>query len=406
MTAWLILLPGWVGCAQLIPPDSKQEAHDRWSEVRAELKYHLASDRFENGHLDEAYELVRESIGLNPNTQASYVLLTRILIERGEIALAAVTLSESLTYGSDTAETDYINGVIAERYRRFDDALKWYQQATTRDALNPHYVVAVAEMLVTLDRAPEALQLVKERWVDFEQSAALRALAGGIYMMLEEYEPAVDAYRQAHRIAPDDVTLAFQFGSVLMMAERYEEALTVLSDATKEAALVPSSIWLKLGQCQLALDQSKEAKQSFQRVVAEDPNNVRGWDYLARASLASGELLMARRAATKAVQLNPGHRDTLMLLGYVCYRQRDYSNAVTSFENVIRDDDEEPIALCLLGRSHEGLGNVSQAEKCYQRALRANPNCEWARQLLDKLDSTAHVEHDVDSLEGGVSRRP
>ena len=397
---------GLTGCAEFAKTDPKKKAYDRSTEVRAELKYRLASDRFKNGHLGDAHDFVREAIGLNPRAQTPYLLLTRIFIERGEIALAAETLSESLTYGSDTAETDYLSGVIAERYRRFEEALTWYQQASKRHPINAHYVAAVAETLVALDRGPEALELVRGRWTDFEQSAALRALAGGIHMMLGEYESAIEAYRRAHRIVPDDAILGFQLGSALTMARRHEEALRVLTDATEKASLVPSSIWLMLGKCQLALGQSDEAKRSFQQVVTEDPNNVRGWDWLARASLSAGELLTARRAATQAVRLSAGSRDHLMLLGYVCYRQRDYGNAVASLENVVRDDSEEPIALCLLGRSYEGQGNPLQAEECYRRALRADPNCEWARQLLDQLTSTASVEQDVGLSGGGFSRFP
>jgi len=231
-------------------------------------------------------------------------------------------------------------------------------------------------------------------------------VAGGIHMMLGEYEPAIEAYRQAHSIVPDDAILGFQLGSALMMARRHEEAMRVLTDATEKASHVPSSIWLMLGQCQLTLGQSDEAKSSFQRVVTEDPNNVRGWDWLARASLSAGELLTARRAATQAVRLGAGSRDHLTLLGYVCYRQCDYGNAVASLKNVVRDDSEEPIALCLLGRSYEGQGNPLQAEECYRRALRADPNCEWARQLLDQLTSTASVEQNVGLSGGGFSQHP
>jgi len=146
------------------------------------------------------------------------------------------------------------------------------------------------------------------------------------------------------------------------------------------------------------LGQSEEAKSSFQRVVSEDPNNARGWGWLTRASLASGELLTARRAATQAVQLSAGSRDHLLLLGYVCYRQRDYGNAVTALESVVRGDSKEPMALCLLGHSHEGLGHVPQAKECYERALRIDPNCEWARQLLEQVASTVSVEQNEESF--------
>jgi tetratricopeptide (TPR) repeat protein len=394
------------GCSQLTPPNSKQEAHDRWSSVRAQLKYQLASDRFKNGHLDEAYETVQEAIGLNPRLQESYVLLTRIQLERGEIALAAETLSESLTYGADTPETDYLSGVIAERYRRFEDALKWYEQASMRDTLNAHYVAAVAETLVALDRNSEALELVKSRWTDFEQNATLRALAGSIYHMLGDEEAAANAYRQAYRIAPEDSVLGFQLGSALTMAERYEEALEVFSSALEHAKLVPTSTKLMLGRCQFELGRHDEAKQSFQDVVAQDGNSLEGWDWLSRGSLAVGDLLTARRAASQAVQLSAGARDHLMLLGYVCYRQKDYVNAKSALDKAARIDPKESVTLCLLGQCYEGLGNAAKAETCYRQALQADPDCEWAKQLLERRVSSTKVENSLGLVEGGIRWSP
>lgn len=373
-------------CAQVIlPPNSKQEAKERWSQVRSRLKCQLAMEQFNTGHLDEAHKSVREAIDLDPKSQAAYLILTRIQMERGETAQAARTLDEALSYGPDTAETDYLKGLIAERYGRFDEALASYRRASQRDPMNAHYVAAMAETLVALDRAAEALALVHDRWTDFEQNATLRTLAASIYTLLARHEDAANAYRQALAIAPDDETVRAQLGSSLLLAHRYDEAEQVLITLASSKTEPPAGVLVALGRCQLALHRIDQAKQTLQRATNADPGNPRAWHWLARASLAGGDLLTARRAATRASQMDPQDRDHRLLLGYISFQQQDYVAAAATLEQITREDPSEIVALCLLGDSRRRLGDMQRARECYEKVLKINPRCEWA---LRPMEST------------------
>ena len=74
---------GLASCSELTPPDSRQEARNRWSEMRGRLKYQIAAESFAKGQIDEAQEHLAEAIGLDPEGPNGYVLMTRILLERG-----------------------------------------------------------------------------------------------------------------------------------------------------------------------------------------------------------------------------------------------------------------------------------------------------------------------------------
>jgi len=358
-------------CAELNKPSqANQEVHRHWSSVQARIKYQLAVDSFQAGQLEQSDKYLQESIGLDANVAAPYMLLAKILLERGEIATARETLEEAARRGGDDPPMDYLRGVIAERYGRFEDALAWYRRASDRDAMNAHYVVAVGETLVALGRFDDALALAREHWTDFEQNATLRAMAAGVYTLLGRYEEAADAYHEAVRIAPEDDLVQWQFGSALVRAGRCEEACVVLAAATSEKKEVPPSALIDLGRCHLELNRPDEAKAVLRRAVAGAPQNATAWNWLARAALASDDLLTARRAGTRAVDLKPADSEHAVLLAYVCWRQRDFPAVDRVLAHVLDNQPNDPVALYLRSKAHEAMGQTYDGQRGHRMALR------------------------------------
>ena len=369
-------------CAQLFPPDSHKEARTRWGDVRAKLKYELAAEQFSRGNLDEAGKSLDESLALNPKAPNPQVLRAKILLERGQTAAASEALDIALHNGGDTPETDYLSGLIAQRYNQLDNALAWYQRASQRDSMNAPYVVAVAETLVALDRASEALDLVRSRWTDFEQNTTLRALAGDIYMMLARYEEAADAYREAARMSPEDQRLQYQLGMALAQSNHPEEAATVLTPLVERAEQPEASALAALGRARLTLNQPEVAKPFLKQAAETEQNNARYWALLAQASLASNDLLTARRAAGRAVQVDPAGTDNAILLAYVCCAQRDYPAAIGTLQTVVEKNPTDLLALYLLAQAGAGQGATALVRDCCERALRVDPGCKWAHEML------------------------
>lgn len=340
-------------CGKNLTPDSKREAQDRWNLVRARMKCQIAAESFASGQLDQADKHLREAIDLEPTLPEAQVLRARILLERGETASAADALAEASRHGADSPETDYLNGMIAQRYGDFGNALAWYERAAKREAKNAHYLASVAETLVALGRAADALALVRERWTDFEQNATLRALAGGIYMMLDRYEEAADAYRDAARIASDDPVLKYQLGIALTLSGNYREAEGVLSAAVNGSKDVPPSALVALGRCRLATRNADGAKTVLLKATEADPDNGRAWALLAQAALECNDHITARRTATRAVQAAPDCQEYKLLLAWACCCQHDYDSAATILEDILRTAPNDKLAAQMLARCRE-----------------------------------------------------
>lgn len=340
--------------------ESRQQAEQRWDTVRGRIKLQLATETFNQGQLDEAQKQLAEAIALDPTMQESYILNTRILLERGEIAAAQEALKTALAQGADGAETDYLTGVIAQRYDQLDAALASYRRAAEREPRQAHYTAAVAETLVALGRPAEALQLIESRWTDFEHNATLRAAAGQIHMMMGRYEQAADVYRDAVRIAPEDITLQYQLGLVLSLAEKHGEALAVLAPLATRAQDPPAYILIALGRAHLGLHRSEEAMTALRRATQISPDTVAPWSWLARAALTAGDMVTARHAALRAADIEKNAADSHILLAYVCLRQGDRTAAVTALRVALQRQPDDPIALYLMERARDAAGPAGQ----------------------------------------------
>jgi len=385
--AWIalcmILLIGLCSCSEMKLQTIQEEGKENLGRVQGRLTYRLALDSYELGQFDNARKFAEEAIGYDSTTPEPYILLAKLLLEKGETASASHALDQAINHGGNNAELYYLSGVIAQRYRRHAEALGWYEGACERDPMSAHYVAAAAETLVALDRPAEALRLVNDRLTDYENNATLRALAGGIYMMLGQYEEAANAYQEALRISPDDTMLQYHLGMALAMMDHYQEAIPVLSSvADREDA--PLHILVTLGRCYMKMDKPEDAKVLFQKAIKIDPQHAQSRSWLARAALVMGDLITARQAAIEAVRLKPDDPDYGILLGYICWQQKDYASAVAVLQQIIDKHADDVSALYILAKSYESLGNKKAAQECYLNALRINPDCEWANQYFNK----------------------
>lgn len=382
---WTCILVAFVGCAAITPENSKQAARQRWDKVRGRIKLQLAQEQFTAGHIDEAHARLREALGLDPTEPQAHILLAKICIEKGEL-VAARTALETAQASGETAEIDYLAGVVAQRYGNFDEALRSYSLAAGLAPQNPSYLVAQAEMLVATGHPEEALNLILERRIDFERHAPMRALLGDLYVMQNEFSLASEAYREASRLAPEDMQLKIQLGIALSRAGNYQEAIGILASCVRTNPKTSWPAYLALGRAYLESGNVAAARDTFREAVRIRPSDAEPWLWLARSALINKDFIGAREATEKVVSLTPNDASAWLLLGYICREQKEYSRSLNAFETAVRLDPADPLAHCLIGQIYETTGNRTKAVAYFEKAVQMNPADEWAHALLAAAD--------------------
>ena len=375
------------GCEMTSHQQTREQAHKHWSQVRASVKHQLASQQYNSGQVEAAISTVQEALGLDPTSLESYLLLSRALLEKGDLPSARRALLTAEGMGLESADLFYLRGVISERSRQLAEALDCYSRAC---ALNPDqkdYLVAQAECLVALRRAEEARERIRESIDRFERDGTLETLLAEISLLLGDQDAAVAAFQRAMPLVGDDDLVAEEYGLLLFRVGRLAEAISVLQPLWERTGEESSGgVVRALAECYLEVSRPEAAGELLKAWLTEHPSDVIGWLLQTRAAVARGDVVMTRRCAEAARKLAPHDPQTHLAHGYVCWRLGEFDGALASLERSLSLDPDNVLGHCLMGQVLVEDNRVAQARDHWRRALQIDPQSRWARGGLRKLE--------------------
>jgi tetratricopeptide (TPR) repeat protein len=395
--------------------DQRAQAQERWDDVRSDVKLRLAREHLEGGRIDEAEDMIEQAVVLAPDNPQAYLLATRLRIEQGQLAEARQAITMAASISQDDPEIEYFAGIVAQRYGDLEGALKHYAAAAARAPNTAPYLLAKAETLVALGRPADALEFISPRIYDFDDNVPLRMLAARTSRMLQLRGPTAEHCREALRLRGDDPTLQAEAGMLLVWAEQYEEAITILQplaeqlsegDTASTAAHsdcpdVPSPALLNaLAWAFLATEQPREAQRTSRLIMNDREHGTVACCIYARAALMLDDLEAAARAMAMARQKSPAAPETLLLAAYVAMRSGDHAAVWDAAQAALELDGRLVPALCLAGQAASAMGRDDRALGAYLEALELDPTSRIARTLLQALRSRMTVEEDISRQAG------
>jgi Flp pilus assembly protein TadD len=118
----------------------------------------------------------------------------------------------------------------------------------------------------------------------------------------------------------------------------------------------------------------RAAGQQYQRILAEDPNNLEAISNLGVVYVRSGDLPSAESTLEKAVTIDPDNDFLLTTLGIVQYRQSKFDEAIVQLTKAIAINPKSATAHNYLGIAASQKGRQKEAEKEILQALANNPD--------------------------------
>lgn len=384
LAASTLLMGSLVGCGGTDRHQTqKAAATAQWNAARAGVLGSLAKDQYDSGNLEKSRQSVDQALALDPKNVNFHVLSARIDIEEAKLESAQKRLAIAATLDPKNAEIDYLSGVVQQRWQRPQAALESYQVAATKNPGDIAYVLAQAEMLVALDRRPEALALLQGRVVYFEHSAAIRDAIAQLLEQNGNFPDAVDYYRQASVLDGEDPGIRERLGNLLYRGAEYREALSQLQRVLRSPDAGPrTDLKLMVAECQLQVGAASDARQLFDEVTDVDPNNAVAWVGVAKSSLRIGDMRRAEGGAVKAAAILPKSAEMQMVLGYVRMKQGRFEDAVTCFRRASAADQKDAVSLSMTGIALDRQGKPAEALSMYRKALAIDPRDELARKAL------------------------
>ena len=183
-------------------------------------------------------------------------------------------------------------------------------------------------------------------------SAELYALRAEALVGMRDLEKAERDVRKARELAPDDPEYALSLTRLSLVRGNIEAAREAIDDAIDEEAPDLESLLLRSHLRMLAGDGSGARRDAI-RASNHYPDEAFAFVQLVHVQLAEGKLSLAKKAADRAVKLDPSLPDAYMVRGATLQMQGNHDEANDDLERARRAPAELP--MFLLGSFHEVL---------------------------------------------------
>ena len=220
-------------------------------------------------------------------------------------------------------------------------------------------------------------------------------------------QEAERAYRLAPEMAPEHPEALHQLGLLLYRLNRFDDAITTISQAINHAPSSPL-FWFNLGFVAQKAARADEAIRAYRQAVALNPKQLDAWINLGNVLRDRGNLPESIDAHHKALALNPSHADTHNNLGVALKEQGQMPRAIASYRQAIQLKPGHVEALNNLGLALMETGSLNEAIDSLTQALTIMPGylkalynlgIAWSRageheKAVDCLQQAASVKHD------------
>jgi len=290
-----------------------------------------------SGDVPRAEAVLREQLSAAPQDRQAASSLIQALLLQGDVEGAEVQARTMLDLGDETGLAEFQLGRVLQAKKSSQEAIDAYKAALEKSPQAPEPLQGLVAILVTEDRADEAIAFLRTHLDQYPTQLPPRLLLAAVYA---------------------------KQGKTGAAAELYEEIISLQPNA---------------------------AIKIYETLVANNANNIIAVNNLAALMLDyRSDTESHARALELAKQFEDSDQAALLdTLGWAYYRNGDYDNAVRLLDAAVAGNDQ----MALL-RYHLGMALVkanipergrAELEKSIDMAAEDFPGIEEARATLAEL---------------------
>lgn len=381
------------GCGMTTDNHQKwvDDANVGWAETKAEIDMQMATDAFNSGNLELAQNNVNKAISYAPNYAPAWVMNGRIALEKSELENSFRSFDQAIKHDEKMAEAYYYQGVVCQRWHRYDQALEKYSKAYELDADNAGYYLAKAETMVQLGQLDSVAIELQEKANYFDQNAAMRAMLGHVKRHQGDHAAAAMWFKQAVMLAPEDMKLREELARAQIQNQDYRQASLTLRDLvnTSYASSRPD-LSRMLAEAYVKQDKLREARGIYSELTHLDPAHIEDWFQQGNLSYRMAEYPAALQCANRLITLSPNDHRGYLLAGMTWSKRDRVDRALSLFDRAAELAPTDTTPLILRGIALQKTDRPAAAADAYRRALELNPQDTRAQRLLTSVTEDLH----------------
>jgi len=219
-------------CLNLIFCASSQKKLEKEREKNPKYQYNLGLFHLNNGNVDEAIKYLNRCLSLNPRYHLAFNALglsysmKRNFVESERCFKKCLEIEPALTEAHNNL------GIIYMEMGFLDKAKKEFQIAIADKSYNsrelPYF--NLARLYLDLNKIQEALNYVTKS-IEINSTMAMSLnLKGYILERTNDFKGAINNYKKARKIVPDDVNLGFNLGVAYFKYNEFSKAKEVFEE--------------------------------------------------------------------------------------------------------------------------------------------------------------------------------
>lgn len=300
------------------------------------------------------------------------------LLERAKLAVlsrdfdSAIRIYKGLLK-SDPENMELLNelGGLYIKSGHDGDALNIYKEIVR---LNPKSVSALNSLggiLRRLKMYDESIAVLeKAAMLDSENSQVYYNM-GFTYKLMEQYDEAIRCFNTVVEANSSDVLAYNHLGAIYAQQKKYPEAVNSYLHGLKVDPNHPI-LHLNIAKSYDAMGEFEKARNEYEIALKTKPGWLEAITNYADFLLKYNKTHAAGELVRKAIALNSKNSHIYSKYGDVCYRQGDYKNAETHYNEALDICQESKRALIGLAKTYEkterydeSLGIMSRVEDFY-----------------------------------------
>ena len=192
------------------------------------------------GELRQLEQLVKQAQQKDPKDVEGYLQLAVIYEGQDKLEEAAGALEQAIDLAPDRVDFFLLLGPIYERQECFDEALRTYQRLEKVDANLPSPILqAMALILHQKNEHDDALKYAQRALEEDATSWRVHYLLGSIHTAQARVQLAIQSYRRAIELAPNEPIPHTDLAALYFSQKRYDDALKANASAIRCAPDVP-----------------------------------------------------------------------------------------------------------------------------------------------------------------------
>lgn len=187
-----------------------------------------------------------------------------------------------------------------------------------------------------------------------------------------EWDDALNLYKKAAEIFPDEWNCHTSLGFVLMEMGKHQEAFKVLSKATKLAPHEAEPHYL-LGESFMGMGDLRNATPCYEQTLKIDNRFEFAYVRLSKILYAIGDLKKSQAIAEQGISLFPNNCRLLACLGntYTAIGQR--LQALDAYKRAYQLEPEDPVNIANYAECLRSVGELEKSIALHQKAVELDP---------------------------------